>query len=163
MRTKQTKRKQIWDDSALIDSWNSALEEYQYYHSLAAQGLDVDQVLDRAEEREEQGLEVDLMLDRRELGDGGVEEGEVDEGAVDGDGDGDAETADYNEGEEGEEGEDEGREGGNGGNENENANEQDQVLANVKMAYYWAGYYSGLYDAQKKKRRRSDTSPREQS
>ena len=27
---------EIWDDSALINSWNAALEEYQLYHSLAA-------------------------------------------------------------------------------------------------------------------------------
>jgi hypothetical protein len=25
----------------------------------------------------------------------------------------------------------------------------DQILENVKMAYYWAGYYSGLYDGQR--------------
>jgi hypothetical protein len=25
---------------------------------------------------------------------------------------------------------------------------QDQTLENLKMAYYWAGYYSGLYDGQ---------------
>lgn len=25
----------------------------------------------------------------------------------------------------------------------------DQALENIKMAYYWAGYYSGLYDGQR--------------
>jgi hypothetical protein len=25
----------------------------------------------------------------------------------------------------------------------------DQTLENIKMAYYWAGYYSGLYDGQR--------------
>jgi len=29
---------EIWDDSALVDSWNSALDEYKKYHSLQARG-----------------------------------------------------------------------------------------------------------------------------
>ena len=27
---------------------------------------------------------------------------------------------------------------------------EDQVLENIKMAYWWAGYYSGLHDGQQK-------------
>jgi hypothetical protein len=27
---------------------------------------------------------------------------------------------------------------------------QDQVLENIKMAYWWAGYYSGLYEGQQR-------------
>ncbi|KAH7247988.1 hypothetical protein FSOLCH5_002290 [Fusarium solani] len=29
---------ELWDDSALIDSWNEALEEYKKYHSIHARG-----------------------------------------------------------------------------------------------------------------------------
>ncbi|EEU42818.1 uncharacterized protein NECHADRAFT_84059 [Fusarium vanettenii 77-13-4] len=29
---------ELWDDSALIDSWNEALEEYKKYHSIHAKG-----------------------------------------------------------------------------------------------------------------------------
>ncbi|KAJ3521129.1 hypothetical protein NM208_g13435 [Fusarium decemcellulare] len=29
---------EVWDDSALIDSWNEALEEYKKYHSIHARG-----------------------------------------------------------------------------------------------------------------------------
>ncbi|KAJ0342444.1 hypothetical protein COL922a_001135 [Colletotrichum nupharicola] len=29
---------EIWDDSALIDSWNEALNEYKKYHSIHAKG-----------------------------------------------------------------------------------------------------------------------------
>ncbi|KAJ4267307.1 hypothetical protein NW762_003411 [Fusarium torreyae] len=29
---------EVWDDSALIDSWNEALEEYKKYHSIHAKG-----------------------------------------------------------------------------------------------------------------------------
>ncbi|KAF4982134.1 hypothetical protein FZEAL_2194 [Fusarium zealandicum] len=29
---------EVWDDSALIDSWNEALQEYKKYHSIHARG-----------------------------------------------------------------------------------------------------------------------------
>ncbi|KAG5662181.1 hypothetical protein KAF25_004420 [Fusarium avenaceum] len=31
-------QEEIWDDSALIDSWNEALNEYKKYHSIHAKG-----------------------------------------------------------------------------------------------------------------------------
>ncbi|KAI9734797.1 MAG: hypothetical protein M1818_006784 [Claussenomyces sp. TS43310] len=36
---------EIWDDSALVESWNEALEEYKRYHSLHARGEKVEAVL----------------------------------------------------------------------------------------------------------------------
>ncbi|POS82438.1 hypothetical protein EPUL_004629 [Erysiphe pulchra] len=33
-----TSQAEIWDDTALIDSWNSALEEYKKYHSIKDNG-----------------------------------------------------------------------------------------------------------------------------
>ena len=56
---------QIWDDSALVDSWNEALAEYkvlgsppsraklmmaQKYHSIKARGQNVEEVLNESEE-----------------------------------------------------------------------------------------------------------------
>ncbi|KAI1630262.1 hypothetical protein EDD37DRAFT_97356 [Exophiala viscosa] len=41
---------EIWDDSALIRSWNDAVAEYEYYHSIHAKGEDVEEILRRAEE-----------------------------------------------------------------------------------------------------------------
>ncbi|KAF5630559.1 Survival motor neuron 1 [Fusarium sp. NRRL 52700] len=40
MSKKQEKltQEEIWDDSALIDSWNEALQEYKKYHSIHAKG-----------------------------------------------------------------------------------------------------------------------------
>ena len=35
----------------------------------------------------------------------------------------------------------------------------DQTLENLKMAYYWAGYYSGLYDAQRQPQSQSQDQP----
>ncbi|KFY23730.1 hypothetical protein V491_02437 [Pseudogymnoascus sp. VKM F-3775] len=36
---------EIWDDSALVDSWNEALEEYKHYHSLHARGETVEDAI----------------------------------------------------------------------------------------------------------------------
>ncbi|RMZ78920.1 hypothetical protein DV737_g3670, partial [Chaetothyriales sp. CBS 132003] len=136
---------QIWDDSALIDSWNSALAEYEYYHSLAAQGLDVKEVLDRAEEREEKGLEVDLMLGR------GIDDGG---GGGKGGGKGEGDGGEVEEGEVEEDGHESGvqKEGPTVAAPagKEGAVKGGALLENVKMSYYWAGYYSGLYDARRK-------------
>lgn len=38
-----------WDDSALIDSWDSALAEYKKYHSIQAQGKRLEDVLTKEE------------------------------------------------------------------------------------------------------------------
>ncbi|KAK5737373.1 hypothetical protein LTR17_006792 [Elasticomyces elasticus] len=43
---------EVWDDSALVNSWNEALEEYKKYHSLAAKGEKVELVLDQVEKGE---------------------------------------------------------------------------------------------------------------
>ncbi|KAG0652207.1 Survival motor neuron 1 [Hyphodiscus hymeniophilus] len=36
---------EIWDDSALVNSWNDALEEYKQYHSISARGEKVEDIL----------------------------------------------------------------------------------------------------------------------
>lgn len=36
---------EIWDDSALVNSWNEALQEYKKYHSIHSKGGNVDDVL----------------------------------------------------------------------------------------------------------------------
>ncbi|KAJ5787352.1 Survival motor neuron [Penicillium paradoxum] len=41
---------QIWDDSALVQSWDDAVEEYELYHSIHAKGENVEDVLKEAEE-----------------------------------------------------------------------------------------------------------------
>ncbi|KAJ5323073.1 Survival motor neuron [Penicillium brevicompactum] len=41
---------EIWDDSALMQSWDDAVEEYQQYHSIHAKGENVEEVLKAAEE-----------------------------------------------------------------------------------------------------------------
>ncbi|KIW52276.1 hypothetical protein PV05_07926 [Exophiala xenobiotica] len=89
---------EIWDDSALIRSWNDAVAEYEYYHSIHARGEDVEEVLRQAEEDEVRdaittGLDewLDVKADRElpatagagagaeDVEDGEIEDGEVDE------------------------------------------------------------------------------------
>ncbi|KAK2731934.1 hypothetical protein FQN55_004407 [Onygenales sp. PD_40] len=55
-KRKRTKKKplsqeEIWDDSALIQSWDEAVEEYNLYHSIQARGENVDDVLREEEAR----------------------------------------------------------------------------------------------------------------
>ncbi|KGO36451.1 Survival motor neuron [Penicillium expansum] len=40
---------EVWDDSALVQSWDDAVEEYQHYWSIHAKGENVDDVLKEAE------------------------------------------------------------------------------------------------------------------
>ncbi|KAI0426318.1 hypothetical protein F5Y09DRAFT_319310 [Xylaria sp. FL1042] len=41
---------EIWDDSALIDSWDQALEEYKKYHSIHRNGGNVNDLLKHKDE-----------------------------------------------------------------------------------------------------------------
>ncbi|KAK5138293.1 hypothetical protein LTR08_003354 [Meristemomyces frigidus] len=50
MVKQELKHEEVWDDSALVNSWNEALSEYKKYHSLAAKGEKVNVTLDRVEE-----------------------------------------------------------------------------------------------------------------
>ncbi|KAJ2984274.1 hypothetical protein NUW58_g6109 [Xylaria curta] len=42
---------EIWDDSALIDSWDQALEEYKMYHSIHKNGGNVNDLIKSKEEK----------------------------------------------------------------------------------------------------------------
>ncbi|RDW60810.1 hypothetical protein BP6252_12193 [Coleophoma cylindrospora] len=55
---KEPSHAEIWDDSALVDSWNEALEEYKHYHSMHARGEKVEDVLKIAS-KQTSGLLVD--------------------------------------------------------------------------------------------------------
>lgn len=54
-RSRGLTHEQIWDDSALLRSWNDALAEYRRYHSVYVSGSaeDVDALLDRMERGED--------------------------------------------------------------------------------------------------------------
>ncbi|KAI4113934.1 MAG: hypothetical protein LQ345_005184 [Seirophora villosa] len=52
-KRKQLSHEEIWDDSALVDSWDAALQEYQLYHSIHARGERVEDVLKEVEASEQ--------------------------------------------------------------------------------------------------------------
>ncbi|KAI4104130.1 MAG: hypothetical protein LQ339_003983 [Xanthoria mediterranea] len=52
-KRKHLSHEEIWDDSALVDSWDLALQEYQLYHSIHARGERVEDVLREAEDPED--------------------------------------------------------------------------------------------------------------
>lgn len=188
---------EIWDDSALIRSWDDAVREYEFYHSIHARGEDVDEVLRRAELAEQEETRQRMNVDQ------GSARGQRKE-KLNADGnDGAAAQGDEDGGDE--ESEEEGEidehlqlndtqvptistnrtdsslttqhptitttkpplpTSGQPTNPidiamNNPTNPQDkadppttdpnQTLENLKMAYYWAGYYSGLYDSQRGK------------
>jgi len=85
--TDNLSHEEIWDDSALVRSWNDALAEYEYYHSIHARGEDVDEVLRQAELDEEKARgdrqQVDVSRDgvesNVELDQESADEGEIDD------------------------------------------------------------------------------------
>ncbi|KAL4732605.1 hypothetical protein ACLX1H_001623 [Fusarium chlamydosporum] len=50
---------EVWDDSALIDSWNEALQEYKKYHSIHAKGGSVRDLESRNQTKVETEMEVE--------------------------------------------------------------------------------------------------------
>lgn len=170
-KKKQLTQAEIWDDSALIQSWDDALEEYRLYHSIYTRGERVEDVLREAEARDKgahmEGSDVDstnsaIAAKVDEAHPDGLEEGEVqDEDVVNGK---DAASV------------------------IESAKEpplpngsvpqkpllppsvgstaqlpgvpsmpnlildniQDESLKNLMMSWYYAGYYTGLYEGQQK-------------
>lgn len=110
-----------WDDSALIASWDAALEEYKTYHSLAAQGVQLS------------SAELEELL-------------EADAAAAAGDGEG-VEVVEDEEEEEEEQAQGEGTEGVA---PFPDMGVKDEGVKSLMMAWYWAGYYTGLHEGQKK-------------
>ncbi|KIW13067.1 hypothetical protein PV08_08254 [Exophiala spinifera] len=203
---------EIWDDSALIRSWNDAVAEYEYYHSIHARGEDVEEILRRAENGEldddnvddASGAGADVSGEWHDVNQKPVTAQNSSVPADDDDGD----DYDDDEIEDGEvedselmaakaalsqkvqihgsdnqsqsssqqpataaitstttpsveppqQGQDENTSGHTslptiGPSLPTTSDQQgplvDQTLENIKMAYYWAGYYSGLYDGQR--------------
>ncbi|KKA25619.1 hypothetical protein T310_0348 [Rasamsonia emersonii CBS 393.64] len=57
-KPKELTHEEIWDDSALVRSWDEAVEEYKLYHSIQARGENVEEVLRKAEEAELAGRDI---------------------------------------------------------------------------------------------------------
>jgi len=125
---------EIWDDSALVDSWNSALEEYKKYHSIHTKGGNVAELL-KAKKADADSQAAD------------VKENSIDDQTKDADGHS-AETAVPND-----------QQVGNGTNEKIQStgapimapetilgSVHDEGLKRLLMSWYYAGYYTGLHE-----------------
>ncbi|KFY12193.1 hypothetical protein V492_04024 [Pseudogymnoascus sp. VKM F-4246] len=165
---------EIWDDSSLVDSWNEALQEYKHYHSLHARGETVeDAIADHEKESsskeagrltQENGAAEDGMIledsegPRVTKGNGNTsdrQEHEANDKVSLGEGDGQSTTKP------------------NGGPSSaqpplpqhligagglrptmvETALTMavgDENMKNLLMSWYYAGYYTGLYEGQQK-------------
>ncbi|KFX97422.1 hypothetical protein V495_08392 [Pseudogymnoascus sp. VKM F-4514 (FW-929)] len=153
---------EIWDDSALVDSWNEALEEYKHYHSLHARGETVEDAIaahekegnsknaeritreNGAQDQAEDGMILDHSEEPR-VGKGvdntsAQQEHEANDKVSLGEGDGQSTTKP------------------NGGPSSAQpplpqhliGAVGDENMKNLLMSWYYAGYYTGLYEGQQK-------------
>ncbi|KAJ5683253.1 hypothetical protein N7462_006418 [Penicillium macrosclerotiorum] len=54
-KDKPLSHEEIWDDSALVQSWDDAVEEYKLYHSIHAKGENIEDVLKESKAAELSG------------------------------------------------------------------------------------------------------------
>ncbi|MCJ1280494.1 hypothetical protein MMC21_008323 [Puttea exsequens] len=139
---------EIWDDSALLQSWSDALAEYKLYHSIHARGENVEDTIKAADVRLHDE-DLDLLgeletshsmhinaIKRENLEDGELEE----ESGRLGESDSFQAAAEVSKVED---------------SHPEQSmpavvigGEQDEALRNVMMSWYYAGYYTGFYQGQ---------------
>ncbi|KAI1325893.1 hypothetical protein F5Y16DRAFT_400919 [Xylariaceae sp. FL0255] len=130
---------EIWDDSALIDSWNVALEEYKKYHSIYRNGGNVNDLLQPKKE-ETSDAKIDLVEPPASKDHGATVEVKDDES-------------------------NETREAGTPATQHINLSPRgpgpapapegllstvrDEGLKRLLMSWYYAGYYTGYYEGQR--------------
>ncbi|KAI6886778.1 hypothetical protein KC360_g2293 [Hortaea werneckii] len=131
---------EVWDDSDLVKSWNEALAEYKKYHSLAAKGEKVDLVLDEAEEKPH-----DASAEAREnvaaANTAAFEANPVEDPATSG-----VEASQSHQTQT----QSSTTVGGGMVPQALMNSVQDEGLKNMMMSWYYAGYYTGLYEGQQK-------------
>ncbi|MCJ1473075.1 hypothetical protein MMC13_001725 [Lambiella insularis] len=164
-KRKALTQEEIWDDSALLRSWDEALEEYKLYHSIHARGERVEDVLREAETAEQpvaddplSTLNENLSPAKKSLDDEAFAGGEL-EGVR-------ASKSNKQQPELGEETvrpnrspiPTEPHETQASGTLQDasaipqgtiSASTQDEALKSLMMSWYWAGYYTGFYEGQK--------------
>ncbi|EGE08164.1 hypothetical protein TEQG_06915 [Trichophyton equinum CBS 127.97] len=62
-RNKTLTQEEIWDDSALLESWEEAAEEYRLYHSIQARGQKVEDVLRETEAEASNAIEDEMQIE----------------------------------------------------------------------------------------------------
>ncbi|KAI1487934.1 hypothetical protein F4809DRAFT_555766 [Biscogniauxia mediterranea] len=137
---------EIWDDSALVDSWNEALEEYKRYHSIHRHGGNVDDL--RRSKPEQNGSDAKGSTDEIDsLLDPGVDTADTEMR-------GEAKEAPVVDGR---------PEGGTSTTQHSHphglgpgpvpagllGSVRDEGLKRLLMSWYYAGYYTGYYEGQR--------------
>ncbi|KAJ9165199.1 hypothetical protein NKR19_g564 [Coniochaeta hoffmannii] len=137
---------EIWDDSALIESWNDALAEYKKYHSIHAKGGSVDDLPPKRSETRPDA-KPETRGSSQPMDESEVEE--RDETAM--------RDAQMDGGFRGETSQDDSTgpgatvglaEPGALGPQTLLGGVQDEGLKKLLMSWYYAGYYTGLYEGQ---------------
>ncbi|KAL1849032.1 hypothetical protein Plec18167_006811 [Paecilomyces lecythidis] len=153
---------EIWDDSALVRSWDEAVEEYKLYHSIHAKGENIEDVLrqaDAAESAEHEDLDYgeDVQMAPAQVDHAMAVDDEAEKPAEDVKETPRVDVASSNAQPS------QGREdqGMNPIPSGPNAmpeillQGQDESLKNLIMAWYYAGYYTGLHEGQRRANQRS--------
>ncbi|KAF7896467.1 hypothetical protein EAF00_006481 [Botryotinia globosa] len=160
---------EVWDDSTLVDSWNEALQEYEKYHSIHARGEKVEDVLN-AFENQSNGLQVRLLptvitlLTFRREGEMNEDNGKVVEEPLEENVDMQSEfeqiddhTQTANEPKVNDKPASKATKSGSSSSKAPILPPQligqvhDENLKNLLMSWYYAGYYTGLYEGQQQK------------
>ncbi|KAI1799302.1 hypothetical protein F4811DRAFT_544499 [Daldinia bambusicola] len=121
---------EIWDDSALIDSWNDALKEYEKYHSIHKNGGNVEDLLksDETTDAKDETQETHPLEADSEKGTEANTNGRQENGTS---------TSQHSH-----------PLGGGPGPGGLLGSVRDEGLKRLLMSWYYAGYYTGLYEGQ---------------
>ncbi|KAL9109626.1 MAG: hypothetical protein Q9187_008145, partial [Circinaria calcarea] len=161
-KRKALSQAEIWDDSALLQSWDDALGEYKLYHSIYARDERVEDVIREAEAEEEKGDgDADLQMNESAAP---LDQGNKDEDLEDGEVE-DHEQASippdskppqvalssepYSPRPQSETKTTNPPSGVPGLPQTViDGSSQNEALKNLMMSWYWAGYYTGHYEGQ---------------
>ncbi|MCJ1369454.1 hypothetical protein MMC20_000665 [Loxospora ochrophaea] len=164
-KRKQLTQAEIWDDSALLQSWDDALAEYKLYHSIHARGERVEDVLMRAETEDETFTSSMPFEETNPPHTNGASEAELEDGELEDDikisvpinvtGNENGQIRPSNSSPTTE------KESDASGAQPMQSNSsiphgmmsqstQDDTLKNLMMSWYWAGYYTGLHEGQQR-------------
>ncbi|KAI1388749.1 uncharacterized protein F4822DRAFT_429365 [Hypoxylon trugodes] len=128
---------EIWDDSALVDSWNDALREYEKYHSIHRNGGNVEDLLKSNQTSSDAKNGTEEGRNSRSPRPPKTESemrGDADNGRQE---DGTS-TSQHSH-----------PLGGGPGPEGLLGSVRDEGLKRLLMSWYYAGYYTGFYEGQR--------------
>jgi hypothetical protein len=139
----------VWDDKALIDTWERAYTEYKRYHSIQAQGKRLEDMVTAEELAELKKEHGDLVEDAKTVSEPALDATAEEEAPAMLEADDKA-------------GEEQSTKAAETPGESHNAPQlaaipqamlgtvQDENLKNLMMSWYYSGYYTGLYEGQHK-------------